>query len=135
MLFRSALLAYEDFGVVNLTIGRGYDPSALSGDKGWAVSAESRIGPVVLPKVGYGPWASSPIAAAAFAFLDTGHVDAVAAHGLSRTVRSVGGGVSFVVAPRARVEVFYAHPIDRIVSTARTKPGDRIMVSLVAIPF
>jgi len=129
------LLAYEDFGVGNLTIGRGYDPSALSGDKGWAVSAESRIGPVALPKIGYGPWAWSPAAAAAFAFLDTGHVDAVAAHGLSRTVRSVGGGVSFVVALRARVEVFYAHPIDRIVSTARTKPGDRIMVSLVAIPF
>lgn len=129
------LLSYEDFGVGNLTIGRGYDPSALSGDQGWAVSAESRIGPVVIPKTGYGPWVTSPVAASAFAFVDTGHVDAVAAQGLTRTVRSVGGGVSFVIAPRARVDVFYAHPIDRIVSTAPTKPGDRIMVSLVAVPF
>lgn len=122
----SALLPYEQIALGGLTVGRGYDPAALLGDKGVSVASELR----------YGPWQLHPkVVAAPYAFLDTGYVvnNRAALTGLSRsrTLTSVGAGVVFRMFNRANLEVTYAHPLD---STApgRARAGDRVLIQLTA---
>ena len=38
------LLSFEDFSAGNYTVGRGYDPGALLGDRGWGTQFEIRYG-------------------------------------------------------------------------------------------
>jgi hemolysin activation/secretion protein len=38
------LLSFEEFSAGNYTIGRGYDPGALLGDRGWGTQVEARFG-------------------------------------------------------------------------------------------
>jgi hemolysin activation/secretion protein len=38
------LLSFEEFSAGNYTIGRGYDPGSLLGDRGWGTQAEVRFG-------------------------------------------------------------------------------------------
>ena len=38
------LLSFEQFSAGNYTVGRGYDPGALLGDRGWGTQAEIRAG-------------------------------------------------------------------------------------------
>ena len=38
------LLSFEEFSAGNYTIGRGYDPGALLGDRGFGTQAEIRFG-------------------------------------------------------------------------------------------
>ena len=38
------LLSFEEFSAGNYTVGRGYDPGALIGDRGWGTQAEVRFG-------------------------------------------------------------------------------------------
>jgi hemolysin activation/secretion protein len=38
------LLSFEQFSAGNYTVGRGYDPGALLGDRGWGTQAEIRYG-------------------------------------------------------------------------------------------
>ena len=38
------LLSFEQFSAGNYTVGRGYDPGALLGDRGWGTQAEVRVG-------------------------------------------------------------------------------------------
>jgi hemolysin activation/secretion protein len=120
------LLPYEQMALGGLTVGRGYDPAALLGDKGISGAFELRYGPVQLhPKV----------VAAPYAFFDIGHVynNDAAASGLpkDRGLKSVGGGVIFRVFNRANLEVTYAHPIDALRQGA-SRPGDRVLVQLTA---
>jgi hemolysin activation/secretion protein len=43
------LLSFEEFSAGNYTVGRGYDPGALLGDRGWGTQAEVRFGSTVPP--------------------------------------------------------------------------------------
>ncbi|WP_296599947.1 ShlB/FhaC/HecB family hemolysin secretion/activation protein [Phenylobacterium sp.] len=120
------LLPYEQIALGGLTVGRGYDPAALLGDKGVSAAFEVRYGPLqVHPKV----------LAAPYAFVDTGYVvnNKSALSGLERdrSLTSVGGGVIFRLFNRANLEVTYAHPLH---ATARgaSRPGDRILIQLTA---
>ena len=122
----SALLPYEQIALGGLTVGRGYDPATLLGDKGYSGAFELRYGPMQLhPKV----------MAAPYAFFDAGRImnNDAAASGLakSRTLKSVGAGVILRVFNRANLEVTYAHPID---SPRRggPRPGDRVLIQLTA---
>src|SRR6185312_7329350 len=45
----SPLLSYEQISIGNLTIGRGYDPSTVTGDRGVAFRFEPVVGPFNLP--------------------------------------------------------------------------------------
>jgi hemolysin activation/secretion protein len=122
----SALLPYEQMSLGGLTVGRGYDPATLLGDKGVSASTELRYGPVQLhPKV----------VAAPYAFFDAGYVanNNAGVSGLAkdRTLKSVGAGVIFRVFSRANIEVTYAHPLDSAAPGA-PKPGDRILIQLTA---
>jgi hemolysin activation/secretion protein len=121
-----SLLPYEQISLGGLTVGRGYDPAALLGDKGAAAAAELRYGPLQLhPKV----------QAAPYAFFDAGYVanNNSAATGLAKHshLKSVGAGVIFRVFNRANLEVTYAHPLDSLAPGLK-RPGDRVLIQLTA---
>jgi len=126
------LLAYEDFTVGNLSIGRGYDPSALTGDRGVAGSVEARVGP--FHSVPGQPSLALPrdMTVSGFGFFDTAHIQNLSSGGLARTVRSLGGGLSFQLAPRIRLEASYAHPLDTVSPNLSKRPGDRAFINLTA---
>ena len=122
----STLLPYEQISLGGLTVGRGYDPAALLGDKGYSGAFELRYGPLQLhPKV----------VAAPYAFFDAGHVSnnnaTASGSGKGRTLKSVGAGVVLRVFNRANLEVTYAHPIDKT-SGFGPRPGDRVLIQLTA---
>ena len=122
----SNLLPYEQISLGGLTVGRGYDPAALLGDKGYSGAFELRYGPLQLhPKV----------VAAPYAFFDAGRVsnNNAVGSGLTggRTLKSVGAGVVLRVFNRANLEVTYAHPIDSTRVGGR-RPSDRVLIQLTA---
>ncbi|MEW5686352.1 MAG: ShlB/FhaC/HecB family hemolysin secretion/activation protein [Pseudomonadota bacterium] len=120
----SSLLPYEQITLGGLTVGRGYDPAALLGDKGVSAAAELRYGPIQLhPKV----------VAAPYGFFDAGYVASnnalLSGVQKDRTLKSVGAGVVFRLFNRANLEVTYAHPIDAT-RTGGRRPGDRVLIQL-----
>lgn len=122
----ASLLPYEQVAVGGLTVGRGYDPAALLGDKGVSGAFEVRYGPLQLhPKV----------AAAPYAFVDSGYVannhTATTGQFKSRSLTSVGAGVVFRLFNRANFEVTYAHPLDSV-RAGGPRAGDRVLVQLTA---
>jgi hemolysin activation/secretion protein len=120
------LLPYEQMSLGGLTVGRGYDPAALLGDKGVSAAFELRYGPLPLhPKV----------MAAPYAFVDAGYVanNNAGSTGLQkdRSLTSVGAGVIFRLFNRANLEVTYAHPL-HATNPGGSRPGDRVLVQLTA---
>jgi hemolysin activation/secretion protein len=122
----STLLPYEQLSLGGLTVGRGYDPAAVLGDKGVSGAFELRYGPIALhPKA----------QAAPYAFFDTGYVanNNTGRTGAEkdRTLSSVGAGVVFRLWNRANLEVTYAHPLDAT-RTGGARQGDRVLIQLTA---
>lgn len=121
----SRLLPYEQFALGGLTVGRGYDPAALVGDKGVSGAFEVRYGPLQL----------HPSAQAApYVFFDTGYIannNVVAGAPKDRTISSIGAGVVFRLFNRANLEVTYAHPLDAT-RPGEPRRGDRVLVQLTA---
>ena len=129
------LLNYDEFAIGNLTLGRGYDPGANSGDRAIGGSIEAR-GNFRLPP-------NSTVAATGqvFAFydivklrnLDTGTTEA------NRTLRSVGAGFRLTAFASARLEVTYAHPLDPPLLTGTNvhRASDKVLASLTVqlVPF
>ncbi len=124
-----ALLNFDEFAVGNLTIGRGYDPGANSGDRAVGASVELRAKIVRGTRLTVEPF---------------GFYDAVRIWNLdrnstenNRSLRSYGGGVRVVLPGLALLEVTYAKPIDRALSFDRTPPPDRVLASLTMqlVPF
>jgi hemolysin activation/secretion protein len=125
------LLNYDEFSIGNLTVGRGYDPGANTGDKAIAGTIEPRVNLPTGPRV----------ATQLFGFydvvrlynLDTGSTEA------RRKLESYGGGVRVTLSGIARLDVTYAHPRDKPLLTGATAkvPKDRVLVSLTAqlVPF
>jgi len=58
--------------------------------------------------------------------LDPGSVDA------KRRLRSVGGGLRFVLPQQLVLDLTYAHPLDRVQPLDDKKPSDRFLVSITA---
>ncbi|WP_315760688.1 ShlB/FhaC/HecB family hemolysin secretion/activation protein [Sphingomonas sp. Y38-1Y] len=116
------LLNYEEFSLGNLTIGRGYDPGANSGDRAAAFRGELRADVPVDPKV----------APQVFGFYDYVHLDNLDenASERNRTLRSYGGGLHLRLFETALLELTYAHPIDRALLIDRRRPPDRLLASL-----
>jgi len=118
------VLPYEELQIGNLTVGRGYDPSSVAGDRGVAGSFEARLGPYRLT-----PWATVQF----YGFYDAAYVKSlVDSSTFTRTVISAGGGLRIGFTPRLSLDVVYANPFDRINSFAPTSPPARVLVSLVA---
>ena len=119
----SPLLTYEQQAVGNFTIGRGYDPASLNGDRAIAGSAELHYSPMPADWV---------VTASPYGFYDIARVWNRTAGSQNRQVRSIGGGLTFQITQRLRVDTFYAHPLDRISDVATEKPGDRVFLNLTA---
>ena len=125
------LLNYDEFAVGNLTLGRGYDPGANSGDRMIGGSIEARA------NVKLTPTASGQL----FGFydivklrnLDTGTTEA------NRTLKSVGAGFRLTALGSARLEVTYAHPLDPplLTGTNVKRASDKVLASLTVqlVPF
>jgi hemolysin activation/secretion protein len=116
------LLAYEEMAVGDLTIGRGYEPAILSGDRETSAEAKLQVRPLqVLKGVSLSP----------FGFYDIGKVDNLDIGSQSRILRSVGVGVDVRLPFGIQGQIAYAHPFDRPFPTALERPAQRLLVQLV----
>ena len=116
------LLNLEEFTVGNLTYGRGYDPGANAGDRAvairfsprWRVAQDDRS---VWELTGF-------YDAVRFWNLDPGTLDT------NRLLRSFGGGVRLSLRGRMSIDLSYAKPIDRVLTTDIRRPRDRLLLSI-----
>jgi hemolysin activation/secretion protein len=118
------LLAYEELPIGNLTIGQGYDPDTLSGDRVVGAEIKHQLGPVTIGRY---------LQVAPFGFYDVAYVSNLDAGAVNRTVRSVGGGAEFRV-PRLhmRATVTYADPLDKTFSApSAKKPPSRVLAQII----
>jgi hemolysin activation/secretion protein len=119
------LLSYEQISAGNYTVGRGYDPGALTGDSGVGISAEMRYGRIT-PK---GPGA---IALQPFVFFDAAWMwrKSSAFAGLDpQKLYSAGGGVRATWDNHARIDLTVATPLRKV--GFQTERGDtRLLLSV-----
>jgi hemolysin activation/secretion protein len=102
-----SLLAYEQFSVGNFTTGRGYDPGALTGDRGLGFQSEVRVGSLL-------PRTIDGFAVQPFGFVDLGIVwNEVTAAADPQRLWSAGAGVRAAWGQRARLDVTLAAPLNR----------------------
>lgn len=119
------LLSYEEFSAGNLSIGRGYDPSAASGDRALGTSFELSSTAVALGK---------QAAARPYAFVDAVRLTNIGPGAGVATLRSAGLGVRAQLGPWIALDAAWAHPFDRL-APATPRPADRFLVSLSASIF
>jgi hemolysin activation/secretion protein len=124
------LLAYEEQPIGNLTVGRGYDPDALSGDRAFAAEFKSEVGPFWLMK-------GKKLGIAPYGFFDVAKVSNLDLGSKDRTVRSVGGGATFVLNAVVRsrpgavtADLAYAKPLDKPFAAALAKPPARVLFQI-----
>jgi hemolysin activation/secretion protein len=118
------LLSFEEFSAGNYTVGRGYDPGALLGDRGYGTQAEIRFGSRF-------PVSADKPALEAYAFWDHARVknlDKLFVIDQSEHLNSVGGGarISF---DRFALDTALAVPLTRVGFDDK-KPGVRVLVAL-----
>ena len=116
------LLSFEEFTAGNYTIGRGYDPSVISGDSGAGFLAELR-GPR------WAPIARSDLTVQPYVFGDAAWVwnkdDGIGAQHL----KSAGGGLRAELSDRLRFDTAVAVPLEKT-GFANTKGDVRLLVTL-----
>jgi hemolysin activation/secretion protein len=120
------LLSFEQFAAGNYTVGRGYDPGSLLGDRGWGTQAEIRVGSRI-------PQSAGKAALQGYAFWDHARaIDLNPTAGASRGshLDSVGAGAR-VNFSRFAVDASLAVPMTTLPLLGR-KPGPRILVSLIS---
>jgi hemolysin activation/secretion protein len=119
-----ALLSFEEFSAGNYTVGRGYDPGALLGDKGFGTQAEIRYGSRI-------PLSAKKPAVEGYAFWDhamvRNHGDALIVQG-KQHLNSVGAGAR-VNWDRFTLDAGVAVPLTHI-GLLNEKPDPRILISL-----
>jgi hemolysin activation/secretion protein len=121
------LVAYEEFSGGNFTVGRGFDPGTIIGDKGVAVSAEARYGSFV-------PANRKAFAFQPFAFFDAAWVwnTDSAFNGLNpQKLYSAGGGMRVAWGDRARLDVALAVPLNRG-GFLTERPDPRLLISFTS---
>jgi hemolysin activation/secretion protein len=118
------LLSFEEFSAGNYTVGRGYDPGALLGDRGWGTQAEIRVGTRI-------PKAANKAAVEGYVFWDHARVsnlDKLVVLAGSKHLDSIGGGAR-VVFDRFTLDAGLAVPLTRLGDPGR-KPDPRFLISL-----
>lgn len=121
------LVAYEEFSGGNFTVGRGFDPGTIIGDKGVAVSAEARYGSFV-------PANRKAFAFQPFAFFDAAWVwnTDSAFNGLNpQKLYSAGGGMRVAWGDRARLDIALAVPLNRG-GFLTERPDPRLLISFTS---
>lgn len=119
------LLSFEDFSAGNYTVGRGYDPGALLGDRGFGTSTEMRYGSRI-------PLSASKPAFEGYAFWDhaqVDHRDSVIVAGREH-LNSFGAGLR-VNWNRFTLDSVLAVPLNHV-GPLNHRPGTRLLVSLTS---
>jgi hemolysin activation/secretion protein len=126
-----ALLNYDEFSIGNLTILRGYDPGANTGDRAIGFTVEPRA------NIRLGGDTSAQL----FAFYDgvrLWNLDSSSSE-KKRYLASLGGGVRMNLLRSVRLDVTYTHALDPALLTSidRSPPQDRVLASLTIqlVPF
>jgi len=124
-----ALLAYEQQAIGNLTIGRGYDPSAAAGDDVVAGEVKVELGP-------FGAGRGGKIRLSPYVFDDTAYVAYIGPGSPAVTLRSLGGGFEVRLpydsrGNLVRLDIGYAQPLDRPTPGIGKKPPGRLLVELI----
>jgi len=118
------LLSFEEFSAGNYTVGRGYDPGVLLGDRGWGTQAEIRFGSTV-------PTSAKRAAVQGYAFWDHAKIatlDRLLVLDQSNKLDSVGGGVR-ITYDRFILDAAAAIPLTRV-GLFDKKPDPRLLISL-----
>lgn len=119
------LLSFEEMSAGNYTVGRGYDPGIIAGDKGLGFATEARMGSIM-------PHSPQDLALQPFAFFDAAWMwneDAGLAGTGPLKAYSTGGGVRGAWGNRARFDLTLAVPLHR--SALQTRRGDaRLLFSV-----
>jgi hemolysin activation/secretion protein len=122
----SALASYEEFSAGNYTVGRGYDPGTIIGDKGVGFQSEIRIGKLT-------PQSRDALAFQPYGFFDQAWVwnnDSPDIRLQQRqSLSSAGGGVRMAWGDHARLDVSVAAPLKSAGFAAR-KGDPRLLMSL-----
>jgi hemolysin activation/secretion protein len=120
------LLSFEEFAAGNYTVGRGYDPGALLGDRGFGTQAEVRIGSQI-------PESAKKPALQGYAFWDHAMVrneDKLFVIPGKEQLDSVGGGTR-VNFDRFTLDAAFAVPLNRVAGQIR-RPDPKILISLTS---
>lgn len=106
-----ALPAYEEFTAGTFTVGRGYDPSALSGDIAIGFASEVRLGSLV-------PVSRNDTALQAYAFLDSAWLwdNNGGSTGNAQHLTSTGGGIRAAIGDRFKLDTSLAVPLAKLPS-------------------
>ena len=118
------LLSFEEFSAGNYTVGRGYDPGSLLGDRGFGTQAEVRFG-------SRAPSSAKSAAVEAYAFWDHAFVrnrDRLVEVEGSRHLNSIGGGAR-IGFDRFAIDAALAVPLTHVGFLDR-KPDPRLLISL-----
>ncbi len=118
------LASFEQFAAGNYTVGRGYDPGTLLGDRGIGAQVELRLGSIV-------PTSARKMAAEPFVFFDIARVGNENSNFLARGQRnltSFGGGVRATWLGFG-IETALAVPLERTGFQDR-KPDPRLLFSI-----
>jgi hemolysin activation/secretion protein len=117
------LFSFEEFSAGNYTVGRGYDPGAIIGDRGIGLQAELRYGSLF-------PRSRTDLAFEPYLFVDQAWVwneDLLTAFAEDE-LTSVGGGVRAVFGERVRLDATLAWPLDRTLAQPDRDP--RFLITL-----
>ena len=109
------LLGYEQYSGGNFTIGRGYDPGAIIGDKGFGAQFEAFYGSLV-------PETPDGFAFQPFVFFDLAKVSLNNVANSSDRLISAGGGIRSTIGRQAVLDVTFAAPLER--TNLATRRGD-----------
>ncbi|MEO5972033.1 MAG: ShlB/FhaC/HecB family hemolysin secretion/activation protein [Sphingomicrobium sp.] len=118
------LLSFEEFSAGNFTVGRGYDPGSLLGDRGIGVQAEVRLGSLV-------PAGPRTPAFQGYAFFDHARIsnrDRLFVQESARRLSSIGAGLRTVFRG-FNLDAAYAIPLKRV-GPFDEKPDHRLLISL-----
>jgi hemolysin activation/secretion protein len=122
---KKPLLSFEEFSTGNYTIGRGYDPGILSGDRGVAAAGEIKVGSLV-------PKTTKTVALQGYIFGDAAVVwnrDSDLRALNPQKLYSAGGGIRLGYGQRINLDLGAAVPLKR--AGLQTKRGDvRILANL-----
>jgi len=120
------LLSFEEYSAGNYTVGRGYDPGTLIGDRGFGTQSEIRFGSRVQRT------AKKP-AIETYAFWDYARIsnlDKLTILDQSNHLNSVGGGARIGFG-RFALDAAVAVPLTRV-GLLNEKPSPRFLVSLTS---
>jgi hemolysin activation/secretion protein len=117
------LLPFEQFTAGNYTVGRGYDPSTLTGDSGAGVAVELR-GPRLTP------FRRTPLQVQPFVFGDAAWTWTHDQFSDPKHLMSAGGGLRGEFGGRAAIDAFVAFPLERTGMIDRHRGDPRFLITL-----